>query len=115
MLDFCVDVSVANGHAVPVLVAHNAQFDNDMLLNGCWQSGFDVPSEWRTLCSRWTAHAAVKAEEPSGSPWSYNLSDLAKRFGCARSTAPTAPAVVDILVVKTLKRSPNGGGVATRV
>ena len=82
---FCYDESVAAGGAVPLLVAHNARFDNGILLNNCWQSGIEVPRQWRTLCS----YTAVKRMQSQVGPpllqglGNLKLGTLAKAFGCA--------------------------------
>jgi DNA polymerase III epsilon subunit-like protein len=80
-LQFCHDVSAANGYRRPVLVAHNANFDNRMLLNSCWQAGIDVPSEWGSLCTLKLAQH-LKAAQQLGVP-NCKLGTLAKAFGCA--------------------------------
>lgn len=85
LLRFCLDVSQRNGGAVPVLVAHNARFDNNMLLSACWQAGMDVPDTWRTLCT----HQAVQQMKRDVAPPllldlpNTKLGSLAVAFGCA--------------------------------
>ena len=83
-LEFCLDESDANGGAVPVLVAHNSNFDNGMLLGDCWQSGLHVPPQWRSLCTFRMAKRAEKSCCPElASLRGLNLGSLAKHFGCA--------------------------------
>ena len=84
-LSFCQDVSEANGNAHPVLVAHNASFDNHMLLNNCWQAGIDVPAQWGSLCTFQTARAladVLPAETQAEYMPNCKLGTLARKFGC---------------------------------
>lgn len=84
-LRFCHDQSVAAGGAVPLLVAHNARFDYGILLNNCWQSGIEVPRQWRNLCSYTTVKRMKRVHSPPELEGLHNLKlgTLAKAFGCA--------------------------------
>ena len=83
-LQFCHEVSAANGGARPVLIAHNASFDNGMLLNSCWQAGVDVPSQWGTLCTYKAVALLDKTLAPPAlQKMSKKLGNLAHLFGCA--------------------------------
>lgn len=87
-LEFCLDTSEAHGGAVPVLVAHNSNFDNGMLLGDCWQSGLHVPPQWRSLCTYRMAKriAQVACPELTSLP-NMSLGTLARHFGCARTAS----------------------------
>jgi DNA polymerase III epsilon subunit-like protein len=83
-LHFCLKASESNGGALPVLVAHNAGFDNRMLLSMCWQAGVDVPSEWRALCTYVVADQLKKQRSPAFLQVpNLKLGTLATAFGCA--------------------------------
>lgn len=71
-----------------MLVAHNSNFDNGMLLGDCWQSGLHVPPEWRSLCTYRMAKrvAQVACPELTALP-NMSLGTLARHFGCARPTS----------------------------
>lgn len=79
-LNFRLDVSAANQYALPMLVAHNAKFDNNMLLRNCWQAGLHVPGSWRSLCTLKVAKALARTETNFQLP-DKKLSTLARHFG----------------------------------
>eukprot|EP00892_Ulva_mutabilis_P000268 jgi/Ulvmu1/10241/UM060_0042.1 len=81
-LAFCLDESEAAGGAVPLLVAHNSNFDNGMLLGDAWQAGLHVPPAWRSLCTYRMAKraAATCCPELAALP-GLSLGHLAKHFG----------------------------------
>lgn len=85
-LEFCLDASEAHGGAVPVLVAHNMTYDNGMLLAGCWQSGLNVPPEWRSLCT-WRMAKSMGKSFTELSDLKKTLGALAMHFGCALPSA----------------------------
>ena len=45
-LEYVLDESERNGNALPLLVAHNAPFDVEIVLCACCRVGLDVPSCW---------------------------------------------------------------------
>lgn len=89
-LEFCLKASEANGGAVPVLVAHNSNFDNGMLLGDCWQSGLHVPPQWRSLCTFRMAKRLAQACPQLAALPTLSLGPLARHFGCA--PVPALPA-----------------------